>query len=438
MSSHSAHIGKLSLVVAILLITAACGAVQIGFEPTQATTSDAESRGQGDEASQRTEPSAPPAVGPAKQNPSPGMDAVAWYGHVVSSSEAADTLGALVLPFGTGEIALEASDPAVRAQIEDLKDAQAPSRNAHFWGTLACETTAVQGCWLTVDYVRRDGPGPVFEPQPVDGWEGTIYSGPPSPGSGGDDYFALSGPFHIQYGLWSSDESMAGELVGLRDTGQAIRVWGQIVAGASMDWNGTQIQVQRYEIVEKPSAELAPAPQWEPVNDGWMVYVNEKYGYQFRYPPTATISEHGVESFRSEDLPEGMTPDEYIASLEENYGSNICVGVETDLAYLYISAPINQGGRFTPCGPTGLGAFEIVQRNEQATIGSASYQAQGVEFIGDGDNLQEHGELMSLTLPDGTRFAYGSRPRVDATYSDYEMKGRELILQIMATYTLMP
>ncbi len=435
MSIQRIHIGRFGLAVAIMLITAACGAVQVGFESTQTSGAAPGDQGRIDEASQRSATAGPPSVGPGKEDPSAGMEAIAWYGHVVSLAETTEALGALVLPFDVGEINLEASDPAVRSQIEELKDAQALGQNAHFWGTVSCEAGKFESCLLSVGYLRRDGAGPVFEPQPVEGWEGAIYSGPPEPSSGGDDFFALSGPFHIQYGLWAKDETTARELAELRNSGQAIRVWGQIIIGASMDWNGTQIQVERYQLVEAPTAELAPAPRWEPPDDGWMVYVNDNYMYQFRYPPSASISEHGVESFRTADLPEGMTPDEYIASLQATYGPNICVGVETDLAYLYISAPVNEGRRFTPCGPTGLGAFEIVEKSEEVTIGSAAYQANGVEFIGEGDNLEEHGELMSLALPNGTRLAYGSRPRVDATYTDYEMKGRPLIHQIMATFT---
>jgi hypothetical protein len=435
MSAQRTKIGIVGLAIAITLITAACGAIQVGFESTATPVVAPGDQGRIDEASQRSATAGPPAVGPGKQNPWAGTAAIAWYGHVASTPGTTEALGALVLPFDVGEIALEASDPAVRAQIEEMKDAEAPGRNAHFWGKVSCEADRYENCVFTVDYLRRDGPGQVFEPQPVEGWEGAIYGGPPEPGSGGDDYFALSGPFHIQYGLWAGDEATAAELAELRDTGQAIQVWGRIVAGASMDWNGTQIQVERFELVDSPTAELAPAPQWEIPDDGWMAYVNDNYKYQFRYPPNASISEHGVEGFPSEDLPEDMTPDEYMASLQATYGPNICVGVETELAYLYISPPVNSGGRFTPCGPTGLGAFEIVDRTEQVTIGTAVYQANGMEFIGEGDNLEQHGELMSLTLPDGTRLAYGSRPRVDATFTDYEMKGRPLILRIIASYS---
>jgi hypothetical protein len=179
----------------------------------------------------------------------------------------------------------------------------------------------------------------------------------------------------------------------------------------------------------------AAGSEGEATDDAWMTYINDNYGYTFQYPNTAELTETGVQGFRSEDLPEGMTPEEYIATLEEDYGANICVEIRTGLAYLYISAPVNQGARFNPCGPTGLGAFEIVDQREQVTIGTATYESTGVEFIGDGDSLAEHGELMSLTLPDGTRLAYGSIPRVDATYEDYLMEGEPLIYQIMATYS---
>lgn len=184
-------------------------------------------------------------------------------------------------------------------------------------------------------------------------------------------------------------------------------------------------------------ADASAGEAGEAGEDDWLTYVNDNYSYTFQYPSAAELTEIGVQGFRSDELPDGMTPDEYIASLEEDYGGNICVEIRTALAYLYISAPVNQGGRFNPCGPTGLGEYEIVDQREQVTIGTASYEATGVEFIGDGDSLAEHGELMSLTLPDGTRFAYGSIPRMDATYEDYLMEGEPLIHQIMATYSSM-
>ena len=100
------------------------------------------------------------------------------------------------------------------------------------------------GCELVVSRLRPSGPGPFFDPDPVEGWEGVIYSGPP--GLQVDDYFALVGDFNVWYGIYSPDSAINNQLESLRDMGTIIKVWGELVAGV-IDGNGTQIQVNRFE-----------------------------------------------------------------------------------------------------------------------------------------------------------------------------------------------
>jgi hypothetical protein len=177
------------------------------------------------------------------------LSAVAWYGFVISTPEGAQFDDYLVLaPEGTAEVGIEGATQEIEAQILALRDQEDPGRHAHFWGTLLCQVPDYGGCQLRVTRLRVDGPGPFFEPDPVDGWQGTIVSGPAGPRSGGDDYLVLASDLAIQYGIDSTDPQIEAQLADLRDTGTVVRVWGEVSAGV-IDWNATQIHVTRIEVV---------------------------------------------------------------------------------------------------------------------------------------------------------------------------------------------
>ncbi len=253
------------LVVAAMIILSACGSFRVSVE-TPASQVDM----QADEAQEQA--ISPTAVDSEltvidKAQSEIFISAIAWYGDVISAPEGEGGGAILVLAFDVGEIALVGADPAVDAQIYELRDKEAPGSEAHFWGQAACEGKVLASCQLVVDYLRPAGPGTTFDPQPVQGWEGVIYNGPPGPRSGGDDYFALSGAFHIQYGIWAFDENLRSELESLRDTGAVIKIWGQVLTG-TLDWGGAQIQMDRFEPVENPLTQIAPAPEWAAVDDG--------------------------------------------------------------------------------------------------------------------------------------------------------------------------
>jgi len=367
------------------------------------------------------------------------LPVVAWYGSVVSlpaGSQYDDYLS--LLPEGAGEIGVEGANEAIEAQIVALRDQEEPGKYAHFWGTLTCPALDYGGCELVVTRLRVDGPGPTFDPDPVEGWEGTVYSGPP--GLQVDDYFVLVGDFNVRYGIWSLDSTIRGQLESLRDTGTVIRVWGKVVAGV-MDGNGTQIQVNRFEIVEEPSGPVPPPPEWPEADDGMEVYINEDYRYQLRVPPTAKITEFRIQGFPTDELPEGMTAEEYMAQLRERYGDKLCVHIEHGLGYMYISAPPNEAFRYATCGRTGIGVGETVGRSEEVSIMGQTYTAGGYEFIGASrpcEALECHNETFVVVLEDGTRIEYGARPEPTASYKDYLMKGRDMLLQILASYEPVP
>jgi hypothetical protein len=217
--------------------------------------------------------------------PSSGKHVVAWYGYVVSTSDGAQYDDYLVLmPEGIGaEIGIEGANAAIEAEIVALRDRPEPGKYAHFWGTLTCDVIDYGGCQLLVTRLRVDGPGPFFTPDYVDGWEGTIVSGPEGPRSGGNDCLVLSSSqFMVEYGIDSTDPELAAEIAALRDTGITVRVWGQVNAGV-MDWSGTQIQVERIEASREPFAADA--------YEGWVGHFNYQFGYGFLYPADLTVLE---------------------------------------------------------------------------------------------------------------------------------------------------
>jgi hypothetical protein len=133
-----------------------------------------------------------------------------------------------------------------------------------------------------VTKLRLDGPGSLFDPDPVDGWEGTIRSGPAGPRSAGDDYLVvLVDGIPIEYGIDSLDVAVAAQIESARDSGAVVRVWGDLSAGV-IDWNGTQILADRLET-------LVDAPIEPEGYEGWKPYVNTKFGYALWYPGDAQV-----------------------------------------------------------------------------------------------------------------------------------------------------
>jgi hypothetical protein len=177
---------------------------------------------------------------------------VCWYGHVVSLPEGAQFDDYLVLePEGAREIGLEGANAEIQAQIEGLRDKEEPGKYAHFWGTVTCPVLDYGGCQFVVTRVRSGRA--VFDPDPVEGWEGQVFSVPGL--AQFDDYFVLDGPFPIQYGIEGTDEALMAQLEGFRDTSATIRIWGEIQCGIP-DTMGCSITVERCELVSEESPPL--------------------------------------------------------------------------------------------------------------------------------------------------------------------------------------
>jgi putative hemolysin len=175
---------------------------------------------------------------------------VGWYGQVNSlpAGGAYDDYIALV-PEGAGEFGVIGADEAVNAQIIALRDKEEPGKYAHFWGTLTCGVDDYNGCQLVVARLRIDGPGDLYDADPVEGWEGLVVPHPST--SQWDDHFVLSGKYLVHYGISSPDPQIAAELERVRETLTPVRVWGEVTCGV-MDTNGCQIEVTRIEIAGDP------------------------------------------------------------------------------------------------------------------------------------------------------------------------------------------
>jgi hypothetical protein len=184
-----------------------------------------------------------------------GQPVVGWMGRVVSLPAGGQFDDYLVLePEGAGEVGLTGADADVEAEIVALRDKEEPGKYAHFWGTLTCPALDYGGCQLVV--ARLDPgtpPGPRFDPDPVEGWQGQLFSVPGM--AQFEEYFVLDGPFPVRYGFQGADEALQTQLEDLRDTSAIIRIWGEIQCGVP-SYGGCGIRVKRFELVSEESPPL--------------------------------------------------------------------------------------------------------------------------------------------------------------------------------------
>ncbi len=363
-----------------------------------------------------------------------GQIVAGWLGKVLSLPHGSQYDDFLVLsPDGTGEFGLSGAIPEIESQIIALRDKEEPGKYAHFWGTLYCDVPDYNGCQLRVERIRAGAFA--TDPEPVDGWQGTIRGA--TFNSANSLVFVLDGKYPMQFSIDSLDESLRAQLESLRDTGALLQVWGELLTGIP-DVNGSRIHVARLEVLQPGQQPQATQSETIDPTQGWQIFINERYNYQFRYPKSAILSLTGPQSFASEELPEGMTPEQYIDQLTKTYTNKLCVMIQVPLGMITISAPPNHGYKYTICGRSGTGTGEMTNKIESVEINGQTYTAQGFELVGGGETLELHNETYSVELPDGTIIQYGSTPDPSATYEDYQMKTKEILKQILASYQPYP
>ncbi|MCJ7660426.1 MAG: hypothetical protein MUO67_14860 [Anaerolineales bacterium] len=442
------------LVTALVLTSQACGTVQVGVAtPTPEEMTEpagdiqeviSEHSTPTDEDSPAEEEQAPEAPTPEPETSSTAA-VMAWLGHIASLPQGSQYDDFVILsPEGTGEFGLTGATPEIEAEIRTLRDAEGANEFVHLWGSLSCEVVDYNKCQLVVDKLQY---GANYSEDTVASWVGTIKS--QTFNNGPSHAFELAGEFPMWYSIHASqDEALQAQIEALQDTGAVVKVSGKLLVGIP-DVNGTRIEVSQLEVLE--GGTIKPEPETDEANTPsaeWPTFVNDRYGYQVKHPLETSISLYGPNSFSGDELPEGMSSPEYLDQLSKTYTDRLCVQFEYSLGWIYISVPPNQEHLYTSCGPTGIGAGEIINKIENVYVGDQLYQANGWEIklqvdnssggIDTGETLDMHYEFFIVDLEDGTRIAFGAAPRNDATYEDYVMKTKEMLLQILATYEAIP
>jgi len=437
-------------ITVLILTTLACGSVQVGvLTPTPEGNTQPINENQEPELEQtalegvETQPDdepAPDPTGKIPESPTP-ITVTAWQGQIVSLPEGSQYDDFVILsPEGAGEFGLTGATPEIEAEIRNLRDAaEGPNKYVHLWGLLTCDVEDYNGCQLLVDKLQY-GFNPDFVEEEIEGWVGIITSGTMQGGL--SHVFELSGDYSMWYSIHAShDESLQAQIEGLRDTGAVVQVSGKLLVGFP-DVNGTRIEVSELTVIETGTKEQPTIEPFDPSAD-WPVFISDRYNYQVKYPQNATLSLFGPARFSSDDVPLGMTEEQYLDQLMKEHTDQLCVQIEYGLGFIYISAPPNNTDDFmVHCGIPAWGAGDTIEKTENIYIGEVLYLANGYEFFGNqpttGETLDLHNEILWVYLEDGTRIAYGATPRIDATYEDYLVKGKNMLLQILATYEARP
>lgn len=417
--------------IALMFSTLACNVLQVGVvtpdteDDFQLVSEEIDSPNPSETAETEEEgPEEEPAV----------LSAVAWQGHIASMPEGSQFDDVLILnPEGSGEYGLAGATPEIEAEIRTLRDGEGPQTYVHLWGDFSCGVEDVNDCQLLVTRLQQ---GATMTEEEITNWVGTIkgfnFNMGPSFG------FVLDGEIPMHYGIYASqDPSMQAEIERLRDTGALVQVSGTLLVGFP-DVNSTRIEVSSLQVLEDGSLAQPALASFDPTAD-WQTFASNRYSYQIKYPDHAELSFYGPEGFSPDDLPAGMTPEEYMDDLLKQYTDQLCVHIEYSLGFVYISAPPNnQGDLLVHCGVPGWGAGELNEISRNITIGGEVYSINGTEFIASPENddgtLNSHLVLYTIDLEDGVRIVYGATPRTDATYEDYLMKTQEILERIISTY----
>ncbi|TFG71993.1 MAG: hypothetical protein E4H27_03500 [Anaerolineales bacterium] len=173
---------------------------------------------------------------------------------------------------------IDTTDPAIAATLDALLDTGAIFS---VYGELSCGIPDTGGCQIRVERIEG-GRGFIPAPSPVAvvsdvvaDWYGVIRSTPV--GAQFDDYFEKSGYNSGTYGISSKDPVIAQQIVVLRDSDKQVRLWGVLLTDVP-DYNGSQIEVTRIEVVIQPE----PPTVVEKVVENWVgVIVSFEPGAQF-------------------------------------------------------------------------------------------------------------------------------------------------------------
>ncbi len=186
--------------------------------------------------------------------------------------------------------------------------------------------------------------------------------------------------------------------------------------------------------------DLSPAAG-EPVQpyrtfDGWQVYTSPDGSFAFSYPPEAKIDVTGINTYPSEEQPEGVSSNEYFTQLGEMYPEAACISVQVGLGFVAFQTPA--GMKYVnPCGVSGIGAVEIENKTEAIQVGGKSFDADKSEiygYTGSGQEKTQLDEYYFLNYPQGNGINFGSLC-IDQgkPYQDY-LADKQTLLKILSSY----
>lgn len=176
---------------------------------------------------------------------------------------------------------------------------------------------------------------------------------------------------------------------------------------------------------ETPAGPATPIP-------GWLTYHNDLVGYSLDYPPEAALTSGGVTGFPSEELPTGLTPSQYFATLEATYPDDLCVSLQLPHAFLTVQTPAELGGRYAdPCGISGIGVYDVVTSEQAVFVGSTEYTVNRTQLYQSGTDVLL-GEFMILHLENGMRIDLGGMWEGSGSYDEYAAD-RDTLLAVLAS-----
>ena len=180
-----------------------------------------------------------------------------------------------------------------------------------------------------------------------------------------------------------------------------------------------------------------PKPLEQGDDGAWLEYSNERYGYRFEYPSEALVIENGVSWFEVEEKPEGVSGRDFLYTLYERLGPNLCVKVELGEGYILFDPPQNHT-RYTYCRRFGQQTGEYSDRSLEVEIDGVTFTAQGKEFIQTGVTDPEQDEWYVVDLDSGMRIEFGANAYQGGSFENYRETILPLLIQILRSYHRLP
>jgi hypothetical protein len=169
------------------------------------------------------------------------------------------------------------------------------------------------------------------------------------------------------------------------------------------------------------------------VIEGWLVFKNDLLGYEFSYPPQATIGSSGPDGYSPDEVPPDLKFD-YFDLLHNLYSDDLCVGLAYETGFITIIAPLNRGGRFVTCGVTGVGEVDLVRITETIVIDGQTYTAGGHEAHARDAAATFLSEVLVLSLEDGTQIQYGGHWSSAGATNEADSPVKETLRRILASF----